>query len=54
MVNFLIKGKPVTEKLALSPFKLKTLRATVSTLREEGYAIDTDTTTDGRLKYVMG
>lgn len=54
LANYLVKGRPVTEKLAFSQFKLKNLRATISDLREEGYNIVTDRTTNGQLKYVIG
>lgn len=54
LANYLLKGRPVTEKLAFRQFKLKNLRATISDLREEGYNIVTDRTANGQLKYVIG
>lgn len=54
LANALVNGKAITEKMAYSQFKLKNLRATISDLREEGYNILTDRTSNGQLKYVIG
>jgi len=54
LLTLLQKGSSVTEKVAESRLKLKNLSATISDLREEGHRnIQTEHTSDGRVKYVM-
>ncbi len=52
VLNYLEKGKSITKNQALSMFKLKNLRATVSSLRQDGYKI-TPVTTNTGTKYSL-